>query len=292
MCVVAMEDISDYKNLRSELMNRTIFPTLAEDITTFMVNTLLPTTDLVMDSSEKKEMQSSYINKDLCKISEDLVLTEPFINNKGRNIILDEQLEYVKKEIYEDKELVLQAGILKNKFMNNAQALLHGDLHSGSIFANQVGIKVLDPEFAFYGPIGYDLGNVIGNLVFALEHSKVVDKSASFTSWVEKTIVDIIGLFIMKFNVTYDEMVTDVMARTPEFKAWYLQSILQDAAGYAGTEIIRRTIGDSKVAEVSSLKGNAIRVTMERELIQLGKLLIKDRNKFKSSEQFSEFIKL
>lgn len=48
--------------------------------------------------------------------------------------------------------------------MNNAQALIHGDLHSGSIFINEKGIKVIDPEFAFYGPMGYDIGNVIGNL--------------------------------------------------------------------------------------------------------------------------------
>ena len=34
--------------------------------------------------------------------------------------------------------------------MNNAQALLHGDLHTGSIFANEQGVKVIDPEFAFY----------------------------------------------------------------------------------------------------------------------------------------------
>ena len=31
----------------------------------------------------------------------------------------------------------------------------------------QEGTKVIDPEFAFYGPMGYDIGNVIGNLFFA-----------------------------------------------------------------------------------------------------------------------------
>lgn len=291
MCVVVMEDISEYKNLRSELMARKTFPTLAEDITTFMVNTLLATTDLVMDSSAKKDMQSNYINKDLCKISEDLVLTEPFIDYKGQNIILDEQLDYVKEHVYNDKELVRDAGILKNNFMNNAQALLHGDLHTGSIFANQEGIKVLDPEFAFYGPIGYDIGNVIGNLIFALAHSKHVDQRSSFTSWVEDTITEIIDLFIEKFNTAYDRTVTDVMAKTPEYKQWYLESILSDTAGYAGTEIIRRTIGDSKVAEVSSLEDILLRIPMEKELIQLGKQLIKGRHKFIGRQQYKDLLK-
>lgn len=286
MCVVVMEDISAYKNLRTELMARKTFPKLADDITTFMINTLLPTTDLVMDSGKKKDMQASYVNKDLCKISEDLVLTEPFIDYKGQNIILKEQLDYVQAHVYDDKLLVREAAILKNKFMNNAQALLHGDLHSGSIFANQEGIKVLDPEFAFYGPIGYDLGNVIGNLMFALAHSKKVDCDDLFTTWVQSTIVEIVDLFISKYHEAYDASVTDVMAKTPEFKAWYLESILSDAAGYAGTEIIRRTIGDSKVAEVSSVEDISLRIPMEQELIQWGKELIKERDSFKTSKSF------
>jgi len=290
MCVVVMEDISAYKNLRTELLARKTFPTFAEDITTFMVNTLLPTTDLVMDSGQKKDAQASYINKDLCKISEDLVLTEPFIDYKGRNVIIDGQLPYVEEHVYGDKELVLQAGILKNNFMNNAQALLHGDLHSGSIFANQDGVKVLDPEFAFYGPIGYDVGNVIGNLMFAWIHGKVVEEDASFVQWIEETIGQIVDLFIKKFNVAYDELVTDVMAKTPEYKAWYLKSVLSDTAGYAGTEIIRRTIGDSKVAEVSGVEDHYKRIELERRLIQLGKALILKRDDFMSSQMYAELL--
>lgn len=291
MCVIVMEDVSEYKNLRTELLARKTFPTLADDITTFMVNTMLPTTDLAMDSAEKKDMQASYINKDLCKISEDLVFTEPYIDYKGRNIILDENMAFVKEHIYEDKELVLQAGILKNRFMNNAQALLHGDLHSGSIFANEKGIKVLDPEFAFYGPIGYDVGNVIGNLFFAWAHSKEVSPDENFTKWIEKTILNILDLFTEKFKVAYDKCVTDVMAKTPEYKTWYIESVLSDTAGCAGTEIIRRVIGDAKVAEVTSVTDIDKRLKLERRLIGIGKRLIKNRNDFMTSENYQSLFK-
>ncbi len=30
-------------------------------------------------------------------------------------------------------------------------------------------MKVIDPEFSFYGPMGYDIGNVIGNLFFPFD---------------------------------------------------------------------------------------------------------------------------
>ena len=49
--------------------------------------------------------------------------------------------------------------------MNNAQALIHGDLHTGSIFVNQEETRVIDPEFAFFGPMAYDVGVLIGNLI-------------------------------------------------------------------------------------------------------------------------------
>ena len=77
-----------------------------------------------------------------------------------------------------DEALHAEVAALRNGFMNNAQALIHGDLHSGSIFANEQGIKVIDPEFAFYGPMGYDIGNVIGNLFFAWANKAYTGGSA------------------------------------------------------------------------------------------------------------------
>lgn len=291
MCVVVMEDVSAYKNLRKELMARKTFPRLAEDITTFIVNTLLPTTDLVMASGEKKDLQSRYINKDLCLISEDLVFTEPYIDYKGRNIVIPENMAYVKKHVYEDVDLVREAGILKNAFMNNAQALLHGDLHSGSIFVNEEGTKVLDPEFAFYGPIGYDLGNVLANLMFSWAYAGVNHGDLVFTLWIEETITRIVSLFEDKFKTLYDELVTDVMAKTPAYKAWYLEALLADTAGYAGTEIIRRVVGDAKVAEVSDIEDQDKRVSLERLLISLGKTLIKKRGDFMNKDTYADLLK-
>ena len=149
-----MEDISECRNLRKELMKGSMFDHLSEGISTFLAETLLPTTDLVMDRAEKKEMVKLFTNPELCDISEDLVFTEPYWDYKGRNIITVGMEDFVKEKLYEDEELHSEVGKLRNRFMNNAQALIHGDLHSGSIFANEERMVVIDPEFAFYGPMG------------------------------------------------------------------------------------------------------------------------------------------
>lgn len=292
MCTLIMEDISQYKNLRKELMDGKIFACLSDDITSFLVDTLLPTTDLVMDRATKKEYVKLFTNIELCDISEDLVFTEPYYDYKGRNIIIDENKEFVKEFLYENDNLKKEVGILRDKFMNQSQALIHGDLHSGSIFINENGIKVIDPEFAFYGPIGYDVGNVIGNLFFAWANKHYTDKNnEDFTYWVSECIKNIIDLFLEKFNKKFDEIVTFNLYND-KFKNYYIKNILSDSIGFAGTEIIRRVVGDSKVMEVTTVDNTQDRVIMERSLIHLGVKLISNRSKYENGKDVIDEFKL
>ncbi|STV43952.1 5-methylthioribose kinase [Klebsiella pneumoniae] len=54
---------------------------------------------------------------------------------------------------------------LKHRFFAHAEALLHGDIHSGSIFVAEGSLKAIDAEFGYFGPIGFDIGTAIGNLL-------------------------------------------------------------------------------------------------------------------------------
>lgn len=294
MCLIAMEDISDHKNLRSELLKGNTFAKFSDDISTFMVQSLLRSTDLVLSAFEKKDLVKEFINKELCDISEDLVFTEPFIDYKGRNVLYKDNIEFVRYEIYDDKKLILEAGKLKNNFKNNAQALLHGDLHSGSIFVTEHSTKVIDPEFAFYGPMGYDLGNVIGNLFFAWANAYVKEdsiKSERFMEWISETIEDVFDLFKSKFIELYKEIVVDPMAKNEDYMNWYLSTILSDAAGSAGLEIIRRVVGDSKVDDITLIVDSEKRVKAERLLILSAKKMIIERDRFIYGIDFTDAFK-
>ncbi|WP_298023443.1 S-methyl-5-thioribose kinase [uncultured Dysosmobacter sp.] len=278
MAATTMEDVSAFKNLRKELAANRVYPHLAENISAFMADTLLPTTDLVLDRAEKKKRVKFFTNPELCEITEDLVLTEPYDDFKKRNVLTPGNEAFVREFLYNDQQLHAEVGKLRNNFMNNAQALLHGDLHSGSIFANKDGIRVLDPEFAFYGPMGYDIGNVIGNLFFAWA-SKVyaTPEETEAAAALEQTISAVCDLTMSKLAAKYDEMVTFSLYRTSAFRQAYLDGVLADSLGYAGTEIIRRVVGDSKVAELTSVSELSQRILMDRALIKLGITLIKHR---------------
>ena len=278
MAALSMEDISAYKNLRKELLAGRVYGHLAENISTFLAQSLLPTTDLVLDRREKKRRVQFFTNPELCDITEDLVLTEPYWNYKDRNIITAGNEDFVRTFLYEDEALHAEVGKLRNAFMNDAQALLHGDLHSGSIFANEQGVKIIDPEFAFYGPMGYDIGNVIGNLFFSWANRRFAAPEATATAQaLEDTIRSLCDLTARKLAAKYDELVTFPLYRTEGFRRSYLDGVMADSYGYAGTEIIRRVVGDSKVMEVTSVTDPAVRIPMERALIKMGIFLIKER---------------
>ncbi|EGQ80729.1 S-methyl-5-thioribose kinase [Fusobacterium animalis ATCC 51191] len=271
MCVLAMEDISEYKNLRTELMAGKIFPNFTEGISEFLSRTLLLTTDLFMDKFEKKKNVKEFINPELCDISECLVFTEPYNNNRNRNVITSGNEEFVKNTLYENEDLHFAILKLREKFMNYSQALIHGDLHSGSIFINEKGIKIIDPEFSFYGPMAYDVGNVIGNLYFPLYRAKFFMEESKekeeFINWLEKTIFNIPILFSKKCKLLWEKYSNEKLLKNNKFMNYYIENIIEDSLAYAGTEIIRRTVGDAKVLELTSLENSEKKLQLEKELI-------------------------
>lgn len=289
----AMEDLSDYEIMRAALIKHKQFPLFADQITTFIVNTLLLTTDVVMEHKEKKELVKSYINPELCEISEDLVYTEPFYDCP-RNEVFEPSRAFIKEHIWEDEDLQLETAKLKFEFMTNAQALIHGDLHTGSIFIKEDTLKVIDPEFAFYGPIGYDLGNVVANLTFAYVHGKFTIQDdrerEAYLSYIRKTIQAVIDLFKKKFNEAFDAHATEKVVKYKGFKAYYLDSILRDTAGVTGLELCRRIIGLAQVEDITSITDSDGRVKAEKICLSAGKKLILERDTIKSGEDYVKII--
>jgi len=244
MCCMVMEDIDPHKNLRYELIDHKTFSTFPQDITDFMVSTLIGTSDLVLEPEKKKELDKEFINPEMCEITERLVLEEPYKNKNGSNKITKGNEDFVEKQLYSDEALHLEVAKLKYTFQTKSQSLLHGDLHSGSIFVKEGSTKVLDPEFAFYGPAGYDVGNVIAHMIFAWLNAEVTmaDKTEkrTYQSWIESSVTTIIGSFQEKALAYLKEKCHDVVFASEPFYKFYIQDIMVDTAGYCGLELIRR----------------------------------------------------
>jgi len=294
MCCLAMEDISDHVNMRYALVEHRTFPKFSEHITDFMVNTLVKTSDVVMDPFARRELSTRFVNP-LCRITESLVYTDPYTDESGRNVVFPPNREFVQEVLYDDVSLRLEAAKLKKDFLSNNQALIHGDLHTGSIFVTEDSTKVIDPEFAFFGPMGYDVGNVVSNLFFAWANGFVtIDNRAereAFLGWVERTVVEVVDLFSAKFREAFRENVQDIMFRTGGFLDWYLAGILADTAGVAGLEMHRRTVGTAKVRDLTSIEDEDRRTLAERIVILSGKEFIIGRHNYLTGEDYVKTVK-
>ena len=287
--LIVMEDISEYKNLRTEMSSGKIFKNMSKWIIDYLVPILVNTTDIVANAKTKKEAMKFFINPDMCEISEDLVLTEPYNNFKERNIIVEGEEEYVRESLYEDRKLRREVNMLKINFMNNSQSLLHGDLHSGSIFINENGIKIIDSEFAFYGPAGYDIGNVLAHYIISYVTSFIdANKSKEFF----EILIDEIKYY---FDEIFDEIFRQLVSNADkfyevEYLIEYVKSIKSDSLGYMGTEIIRRVVGDTKTREIEEVSSEN-RIESDKILIKLGKYFILNRDVDLKGEDIIRYVK-
>lgn len=294
MCCCIMEDLVQYRILRSELTLHKIYPDFAEQMAKFLSVMLICTSDAVMDSEEKKKLVKKFINPELCRISEDLVFTDPYTNAGGTNDVFPPMRMFVEEEIYGDKLLHTEVSKLYMEFKTNTQSLLHGDLHSGSVFINEDNIKIFDPEFAFYGPAGYDVGNVIGNLLLSWGAAVYVMEDGSekeqFLSWIKETVEKLVIRFMEESRRLIIESSRDPLCNTPDFAFWYVEKIVQESAGFAGLEIIRRIVGEAHVKDVTGIEDPQKRIQAEKMLLRMGKILIGQRGEFICGKRFAQLM--
>ncbi|MBQ6624185.1 MAG: S-methyl-5-thioribose kinase [Mogibacterium sp.] len=287
---IIMEDMKGYENLRYELCAHKVFPGLAGDVAEFCAKALIGTTDMIVGAEKKKELVKHFTNPKLCEITERHVLTEPYWDDLDDNSVTPENEEFVRTHIYDYDLLHAKVGMLKSTFETKAQALLHGDLHTGSIFVKENATCILDPEFAFYGPIGYDTGNFIANMIFAYANAAYTMEEGSekeaYLKWVLSTIEEFCELFRSKAIELIKEKSTDRMMKNDEFCKICLDDIFKDQTGFAGTELIRRIVGTSKVKDITSIDDEKARAKAEMLCMKAGILFVTKPEEIKRGKDY------
>ncbi|MGO4373180.1 S-methyl-5-thioribose kinase, partial [Paenibacillus sp. MCAF20] len=274
--------------MRQGLINGTRYPKFADDISTFMARTLFFTSDLGMNQQDKKNQVKSFINPDLCKITEDLIFDDPYTVSSNNSF--DPAIADAAEGLTKDSELHLEVAILRDKFLTNAQALLHGDLHTGSIFVTPESTKVIDPEFAYYGPVGFDVGAVIANLLlnYAGQEHWLSDEAerADYRQYLITSIIDIWNQFESKFRALWNENGVDRLANSATgYQDYYMNRLLQDAVGFAGCKMVRRIVGLAHVADIDRIPNNTTREKAQRLALAIGTTLIRGNRQTQSIEQ-------
>jgi len=296
--LMVMQRLDSHRVLRGGLIDGIVYPRLADHISTFLARTLFHGSDLYLAPDAKKAAVGGDINTELCRITEELVFTFPFEDHPS-NVYSPALPAAAIERLRTHEPLRLAAGEMKWAFMNHAETLVHGDLHTGSIMANEHETYVIDPEFAFYGPMGFDTGAFIANLLLAYYardwHDRAAGRDpAAYQGWLLDQVEAVWNAFTQKFAQIWrlHERETGhayiggpAGTRAAEaFRDDFIKRLFADTLGFAGCKMIRRIVGMAKVAEITSIKDDAVRARVEVRCLKLAEALLVGRRELASIE--------
>jgi 5-methylthioribose kinase len=296
MALTVMELLEPHIIMRKGLIAGTQYPRFVDDITTFMARTLFFSSDLAISAAAKKEAIAAFAgNHALCKITEDLIFTDPYCEAE-QNRWTSPYLDATAAEFREDLELHVAISRLKLKFMASPEALIHGDLHTGSIMVTENETRVIDPEFAFYGPMGFDIGAVLANLLMSYlasgGHERLPGERRLFEEWVLGTVESVWSEFARKFlELWRSEAKGDAYpvalfaspqgaARLEAERQAYVARLFQDTVGFSAAKIIRRILGLAHNIDFELIEDPKLRATCEARSLRLARAMMVDAASF------------
>ena len=291
--VLVMEDLSRHREMRAALREGVRFPRAAEHLGRYMARTLFYTSDLYLPSGEKKERAARLVNPVLRKVQEDLVFTQPFVRHPNNRY--SQPLEPLVREIYADDALRAEVLELKERYMTQAQALIHNDLHTGSILANEEETKVVDPEFAFFGPMGHDLGTYLGNLALAYAayeaHAPNEEEKRAFRDWLLASLTETWRAFEREFLAAWERDAQKDEWPSDTYRERYLRRLLRDAAGFGAAEMFRRLIGMAHVSDFWSIEDEEARAAAESLGLDIARKWIRESRELETIEDLSGLVR-
>lgn len=279
--IIAMENLSSFRVWRGAMIEGLRHEGVAEAMGELVAEVTIGTSVLGLSSRAQKESVAVSINPELCKITEDLVFTEPY-HDIGRNQVLPEnQLDADRHAA--DPAMRVAMAEAKWIFMTKAEALVHGDLHSGSIMVRALDgsdqgpaeARAFDSEFAFYGPVAFDIGAMWAN--FTLSAARwIALGDDDYATWA----LSLVG----KSWQAFEQTMRHKLAQTNEDPMWteafldrQLATWMTESWLFAAAKMSRRIVGLAKVKDIELLEPR-LREGAARGILELSRELAKQRN--------------
>ncbi|MDA7026214.1 S-methyl-5-thioribose kinase [Bacillus sp. CLL-7-23] len=211
LAVTVLEDLSHLQIVKKGLMNGNDYPNLSTDIGEFLGKTLFYSSSYALDIQVKKRLMKHFTYPKFWEAN--------FFNRIPK--------------IDNNQTLKVNIDKLKKRLFNSEETLIHGNLHTGSIWAGETETKVTDPKFSFFGPIGFDLGQFIASLFFTAltrnENQQIVLYNHIETMW---------ETFCSSFSEAWEKDCLNVY-KTNNCLETILREIFADTVGFAGCELMR-----------------------------------------------------
>ena len=301
--IIAMEMLLPHIILRKKLIAGEYINGLAQRLGEFCARNAFRGSDLSLQTADKKSDTAMFQgNLALMAITESLVFTEPYFEAEMNHHT--EGLDPIVKILRSDIKMKSEAQKMLMKFTSNTETLCHGDLHSGSVMCTDSETKVIDPEFGFYGPMGFDIGMLISNYLmayFSQPGHRDSEKLLEYQNWILKVIEETFDTFQQEFKKLWNSERTGILFPRSMFEDQgdssdfalneMLEHIWQDAVAVCGIEMHRRVLSLAHNADFEEISDTKKRSQLEARNLMMGRELILNNNSIKNASALTSLAK-
>lgn len=290
--LLVMEHLTPHKVVRRALIEGETLPHLGEHLGRYLARTLFRGSDWSMPTAARKADLALFAgNVELAGITEELVFSDPFKDAPLNRYTPG--LEAAAHAVRADRALKIAAQEMKARFATCAETLLHGDLHTGSVMATADDTRVIDAEFALYGPMGFDVGVLLAHLWMAYftrkAHRPDARAAALAGDRLLATAQTCWQIFAAEFSRLWRTERNGILGGRDLFEeqddqggsnaalARQLDTVWRDALGFAGIEIHRRILGLAHVADFEAIADVDLRGALECTALAFGRHLAANR---------------
>ncbi|MGQ0563960.1 MAG: S-methyl-5-thioribose kinase [Gemmobacter sp.] len=305
--LVVMRYLTPHVILRKSIVAGVIHPHLARHMGLFLARTLFRGSNLSMPAARAKADLAMFAgNAELADITENLVFSDPYC--EARLNRHTPGLEPWAARLRADRDMKVAAQAMKHAFVSKAETLVHGDLHSGSIMVTAGDTQVIDPEFAIYGPFGFDVGMLLANFLlgyFAQSgHETATGDRDACRDWLLGAVEETWAVFESEFTHLWHGDRTGILyerhlfegAGDPLGSAQALSGVMRgiwaDALGFAGCEMHRRILGLAHVEDLEAIPDPARRVVAERRALACGRELAVGRGAIRTTGEVTALARM
>jgi 5-methylthioribose kinase len=255
--ILGMEDLSDHRVWRGALNDGLRHEGVAAMMGEYVASVAFGTSIFGLDPEEQKMIAARSANPELCTITEDLVFTEPYFENGRNSVIVANENDAA--ALAADDVMVRAMGNAKWAFMTHGEALIHADLHTGSVMVRAASgdegpvdsAKAFDSEFAFYGPVAFDLGALWANYTIAAARATALGDDDR-AEWCMNLCDQTWSSFEESFRSAWPSR-RDARVFTDGFGDDLVERWREETWLFAAAKMARRIVGLAKAKDIESL---------------------------------------
>lgn len=311
--ILITEFLENHFILRKEFINEIQIDDIGETLGKYIAKNCFFSSNIHLSPEKFREQISFWNGNKLCALTEQVIFSDPYVN-ACYNRWTSPYLDGIVAEIRSNQRLIRSVRKLREKFICKKQAMVHGDLHTGSIMVNKENksIKIIDAEFAFCGPIAFDIGTLIANLFmnYFSKYAKKINinsennddsqEKLNNLNLFENYLFEQIKITWTAFSEEFVKLWNVPENRFDEFPGMFeankfkdifieiqndlLREIFEETLGYCGVEIIRRIIGIAHNAEFESIEKLEFKGKSEIKALNFAIELIINANKYEKIE--------